>query len=146
MILLVDIDGTVSDHSHRAHHVMQAPKNWDAYYGAMHLDPPIEAAQKALFKLFARHLTILLLTGRPEEYREVTHQWLDRHLPFIMHRPFMRPTGSREPSWAFKERIVGPLAAKGEGIVFIDDDLRNQEMYARYGIFLKAPECWEVLR
>lgn len=147
MILFVDIDGTLFDHSHRIHYVTtDKPKNWAAYYGLMHLDPPIEAAVGPLLRFVQRGFTILLLTGRPEEYRPITHQQLDAHFPFIMHRPFMRPTGDRSKSYLFKESIVGPIAAKREGIVFIDDDLRNVEMFSKYGVFLKAPECWEVLK
>lgn len=150
MLLLIDVDGTLSDHRHRLQLVAgPGKKDYPAFYQQMVFDPPIPEAQSCLFHLTERkNIEVRLLTGRPEEYRQVTRDWLDLHFPFLDGAArcalYMRTTGDHTKSTLFKERVVQSLME--EDIVFVDDDERNAEMYGRYGIYLKAPECWRWLR
>ena len=166
MIVLCDIDGTISDHSGRFHHVSGPVKNWPSYYGAMGDDPPIPAAQKVLPRL-AKMLgqNLVFHTGRPSTYRDVTCEWLLRHFDIdltpktladviTIPRIVMRKEGDYRPAVVYKEELLSFLFGGGSmpaplgrhPVLILDDDLRNAEMYSRYGIFLKAPECWEVFR
>jgi hypothetical protein len=101
-------------------------------------------------------------TGRPAIYRQVTDDWLWRHFNLIaieahkspqnwnQVRLVMRPDGDYRKAVVFKEDFVKFIFNGGTNarnpILLIDDDVRNKEMYARYGVFLKAPECWELMR
>jgi hypothetical protein len=54
MDVVVDLDGTLADCTHRLHHIRgERAKNWDAFFAACHLDQPnpaIVALAKALHK------------------------------------------------------------------------------------------------
>jgi phosphoglycolate phosphatase-like HAD superfamily hydrolase len=73
-----DIDGTLSDCSHRAHHVKYYPKNWASFNSEMVNDSLIESTSVILAALSFNY-TIILVTGRPESYRGVTEEWLKKH-------------------------------------------------------------------
>lgn len=166
MIIVCDVDGTIADHTHRFHHVTtDVPKNWKAYYEKMPLDPPLPGAQLHLKRLVEMMSpNFFFLTGRPEEYRKLTQDWIWQHFGVLASQPslgihsrnaaslVMRPTGDYRKSHVFKMELVeflyggGGALASRHPMLFLDDDLRNQEMYSRFGLFLKAPECWEVMR
>jgi phosphoglycolate phosphatase-like HAD superfamily hydrolase len=161
MWFVIDIDGTLSDHNHRFHHINtpDKKKDWKAYFEAMGDDPPIPAAVTGL-QLLRRSFpneSLFFLTGRPEEYRALTVGWLKKFFNLNTYEPqkagdsiwhpkypvlFMRPTGDHRSSVEYKEGILKTLPTP---LIFLDDDLRNVEMYRRYGLYLKAPECWNVL-
>ena len=149
MIIVCDVDGTLSNHDHRIGLVTGPKKDYEAYYSKMYLDVPFPEAQRVL-KSFTLNpaLGFWLLTGRPERYRAATEAWLREHFSFLTrYHLFMRPDGDYTKASIFKERVLqSKLIAEELEPIFIDDDLRNAEMYSRYGIFLKAPECWEVIR
>jgi hypothetical protein len=165
MTIVLDIDGTLSDHTHRFHFINKLPgekKDWKSYYEAMGEDPPLFGAQvgvrriqQAIGMFPGSQLTFV--TGRPEEYRELTAGWLLRYFEITAHAPpnprepfrypefpqlHMRPTGDYRSSVTYKEEILKKL---WHPMLIIDDDVRNTAMYSHYGIFLKAPECWGVL-
>lgn len=163
MIVVCDLDGTVSDHSKRIHHVTGKKKDYDAYYAGMVDDEPYRAAVEVLPGLVAATSPkFFFLTGRPAIYRQATDDWLWRHFNLIaleahkqpqnwnQVRLVMRPDGDYRKAVVFKEDFIKFLFTGGTNgrspILFFDDDMRNKEMCSRYGIFFKAPECWEVLR
>lgn len=146
MLLIIDVDGTLSDHRHRILFVTgPGKKDYPAYYAKQVFDPPIPEAQSCLFHLTERRrVEIAKLTGRPEEYRKDTEEWLNLHFPFLYGNLYMRSTGDYSKAVVFKETVLKSFMR--DDIVGIDDDERNAEMYGRYGIYLKAPECWRWLR
>jgi hydroxymethylpyrimidine pyrophosphatase-like HAD family hydrolase len=150
MIVLCDIDGTLSDHSHRLHHVTNKPRNYEAYYAAMANDFPIVEASAALGKILETPgVSLVLLTGRPERYRSITKDWLRTNFPEIpYHTPIiMRPDGNYAKASIYKETAIFELLKTGEqSFLFIDDDERNTDMYSKYGIFLLAPACWFIIK
>lgn len=154
MIIVCDIDGTLSDHSHRLHYVTEKkPKDWNRYFSQMILDKPIPEAINALPLIYKRQdVEFHLVTGRPERYRKMTEEWLQTHFPFLVGVPLhMRSDNDRRAARVYKEEVVSSLtdpyfAGDRAGIIFIDDDLRNAEMYSNWGLFLWAPKCWEVFK
>lgn len=161
MIVVCDIDGTISDHSHRIHHVIHKPKDYEAYYSKMSDDPPIADAQRMLPAL-VRHEGdwLMFLTGRPERFRQQTRDWINKHfdvpppmgtnsMTFVrgFSSLLMRPDEDHRPARVYKEGWARAIRSVCHGlIVFIDDDLRNSEMLTGYGVVMKAPECWETMR
>lgn len=99
---------------------------------------------------------VIFLTGRSEKIgkalkfgRRLTTTWL--HNKLEMPRDialFMRPPDDmRAPSVikydVFKHKILPQH--KNRTFVFLDDDKKVLAMYAKYGVTLKAPECWGAL-
>ncbi len=72
-IIIVDIDGTVSNLEHRLCYLME--NNWDAFYEACFKDEPIQDVIDLVAKLM-REYNIVYCTGRREGVRETTIRWL----------------------------------------------------------------------
>lgn len=72
--VVFDMDGTLSDPSHRVHHLEK--KDWDAFYEACAGDTPILPMIETLrAHQFAGH-TVQIWTGRRESTRQKTLDWL----------------------------------------------------------------------
>ena len=82
-IVVCDIDGTVANVDHRRQFVATRPKNWAAWNAGMGRDTVYEDIV-AILDLFAdADFTVILCSGRGEESREVTEQWLsDNDIPY----------------------------------------------------------------
>lgn len=136
-IVIVDIDGTVADVHHRLHHI-QGPgrKNWKRFFEAMDSDTPIAPVIAKVRVLAADH-QIVMLTGRPDDYRDRTIAWLKRHdVPF--DRLLMRRAGDHRSDFVTKEDLLARLPRDRVRLA-IDDRAPVCEMYRRHGL-----EVWEV--
>lgn len=104
-IVLVDIDGTLADVRHRLHHIKNARrKNWKAFFEGMDRDTPI-ASTVAWVRSLAGHHDIIIITGRPEEYRARTEAWLKKNaIPFT--EIFMRRNGDHRPDYEMKKEAL----------------------------------------
>jgi len=88
-IIVVDIDGTIANTEHRKHWVASKPKNWAAWNAGMSLDTPHADIVELLDMFAARGDRIILCSGRGEETRAVTEQWLaDNNIYY--HALYMR--------------------------------------------------------
>lgn len=151
-VVICDLDQTVFDNSHREHLIQGPNPNWDAF-GSPELilkDKPIAAAITALAYVL-KHPTFPLyfLTGRSEVARAATIQCLHSCLPEAKDAPvLMRPDNDFRKAVVFKETEIQKVQARHQkqGMIFIDDDLRNAEMYRKYGVFLHAPGCWDFFK
>lgn len=151
MPIVIDIDGTLANNDHRSHFIeKQEPADWTSFLRAdlVAKDVPIEKTKRALQKLVELKSTIVFLTGRNEGLREVTKQWLFEHYDLDVkdEQLIMRPVGNMLNATQFKgEKIPEILRDFGSEAVFIDDDKYMHAVYERFGIALKAPECWDVM-
>jgi hypothetical protein len=103
MSIIVDIDGTIADNMHRQSVLEAEPKNWDAFFMECHLDLPIEPVIE-IVRLLSLSREILIVTGRPQKYRQLTMFWLKKHnIPW--HHLYMRPEGDYCPDHIIKEEI-----------------------------------------
>ncbi len=87
-IIICDIDGTLADLTHRRHHVLGEKKDWDSFFEAMDTDPLRQSTKDILDSDEMDDCTMVIVSGRPEKYRERTEDWLERHgldgYPLIM--------------------------------------------------------------
>ena len=92
-----DLDGTLADCTHRLHHIIRAPgddrpKDWRALFAAVGGDTPIMPMVEIAQALLSRAHWVIIITGRPDECRSATREWLTRHfgprhrLPLYMRR------------------------------------------------------------
>ena len=75
--IIVDIDGTLADLSHRLHHIKGGRRDYEAFYAAMGADPLIKPIRDLVGILYegayaTGEPVIILCSGRPERYRKVT--------------------------------------------------------------------------
>jgi len=104
-VVLVDIDGTLADVRHRLHHILRGGrKNWKAFFEGADRDTPI-ASTIAWVQSLVPHHEIVILTGRPEQYRKRTMAWLKKQrVPFSAL--VMRRNGDHRPDYEMKRDVL----------------------------------------
>ena len=120
-VILVDIDGTLADVRHRLHHIKGAGrKNWKAFFAAMDGDTPMDETIRWVREL-EKDNHIVVLTGRPEEYRARTERWLRDHgVPF--EKLVMRPQGDHRPDYVVKAEVLRDIPRERIALVIEDRD------------------------
>ena len=78
--VIVDIDGTIADNSHRVHLVTGKNNNWDAFFQIMIDDKPFYKNIQIVQNFFKKEFEILIVTGRYEKHEPITRNWLNKHL------------------------------------------------------------------
>jgi hypothetical protein len=118
-IVIFDIDGTLADISHRRHHVEKKPKDWDAFFHGMSQDKAVHAIVRLCNILYASGLKIILCSGRSEEHRVETVQWLAEN-GVNYHELILRRDGDRRSDVVVKlEMLAGLDRSK---ILFVVED------------------------
>lgn len=132
--LLLDLDGTLCDHSWRIHYAKK--RNWDKYNSLCKDDKPNDPVYRLILDI-QNNYSIIILTGREEKYRSQTVDWLNHHGVKFCHL-FMRPNGEyKKPDYQLKiewiKKIFGGEIK--EHIAFALED-RNQVVnaYRKIGI------------
>src|SRR5512142_2906076 len=64
LLVLVDLDGTLTNPEERLHYVKLGKKNWEKFFEEVDRDPPVEAIVKWAREL-AKEFTVVLVSGRP---------------------------------------------------------------------------------
>ncbi len=106
----------------RPHYIRQAGrrKDWKAFFAAMHRDPPIAEIADWVRQLASDH-RIVIMTGRPEQYRRVTIAWLERFaIPW--DELYMRPVGDHRPDYIVKREMLNALGEARNRVEFVIDD------------------------
>jgi hypothetical protein len=120
-IVVFDIDGVIADVRHRLRFVEQKPKDWDSFFAAMDGDGALETGIALAREQAAQGHRIVYLTGRNEDYRDLTRDWLTRHgLP--EGRLLMRRADDRRPARLFKPAALRRIATDGDIVSVVDDD------------------------
>jgi predicted secreted acid phosphatase len=145
MDVIVDIDGTVADLTHRLHWVTSKPKNYAAFKAASHFDTPIVPVIEAVKALEKAGNTILFVSGREgtTEHRAETMTWLVQNgFEFMLTHPqrlFMRKAGDYRADDVIKEEILDEILMLGfRPSIAFDDRRRVIEMWKRRGILVLA--------
>lgn len=142
---IVDIDGTISNSNHRLHFV-RPPEGVSRDYEAFHLkcneDLPIQSIVD-LVSLLSRDCQIVLCTGRPNAYRDITQDWLDMN-GVVYDQLHMRPDGDTTPAPDYKSRVLAELVSKGHEVFLAIDDQQNVvDMWRANGIHcLQTQAVW----
>lgn len=126
--IIVDLDGTLCDTSHRQHFMEQTPKDWNSFYAGISDDP----IHKHIDKLIRRYrcdtsgsriVDIVFLSGRPDKYEQDTLKWLRTHgYHTNMFELHMRKTGDYRPDYVVKLEIATENNLTPDNVEFILDD------------------------
>ena len=129
-----DIDGTLANGSHRKHFLDQKPRKWDEWEKLLHLDTPNHDIVFFLHLGKAIGMSIVICTGRSEETRKRTEQWLvDHGITYDMM--YMRPAKDyRDDSVIKKEALEKMRMAGYDPKVVFDDRDRVVKMWRDQGI------------
>ena len=136
-LVIFDLDGVISDASHRQHFLRGARQDWRGFFTAAPGDSPYETGLALAASVDDSH-AVAILTARPNYMLDDTRTWLDAHQvrhDLLILRP-KHGRGSHGPSADFKRHELSRLRSVGyEVTAAIDDDERIIEMYRSEGVF-----------
>lgn len=138
--IIFDLDGTLADCRHRLHFVTQYPKNWDAFFAGIGNDT-VHAGVSALLGAVSDYesagggVVPVFCSGRPEDYRTVTAQWIWDQCAVSAQRLYMRPAGDTRKDAIVKLELLEKIRADGYNpILAIDDRPQVIEAWRSAGI------------
>jgi len=133
-VVLVDIDGVLSDASGRQHYLLGENKEWWNFFEAAIGDPPIVESIQLVDRLTQNH-TVILLTARPKRLTEITVNWMSQNNIHWDALEMRQDDDIYTSSPDVKREILHSLQSLGyEPTLAIDDDPRNLVMYQTEGI------------
>src|SRR4051812_16941628 len=118
---IFDIDGTIADLSHRLPHIQKDPKDWRTFFAACANDAPIQHTIKLAIDLALAEANIVYVSGRSDECREATEEWL-RLNALPEGKVYMRKAGDHRPDHQVKVELLEQLRADGHRPVMAFDD------------------------
>jgi len=135
--IIFDVDGTLSDPSHRLHWIRHSPKNWAAFNRGIPNDPPNNDIIWMLKTFHKAGSTILIATGRGEENRTVTENWLRdvAGVEGLYDKLYMRPHRDYRSDDVIKSEILDQMFAEGyDPTMCVDDRQQVVDMYRGRGL------------
>lgn len=131
-IVIFDIDGTLADVSERIHHVRKKPKNWNAFFQGMAQDKAIHSMVRLCNILYASGIHIILCSGRSEEHRQQTIDWLAQQ-GVSYHALLLRKDNDRRTDSVVKREMLANLD-KTKILFVVEDRSRVVEMWRSEGL------------
>jgi hypothetical protein len=134
-VFLCDLDGTVADCSHRLHFIKDKPKNWKAFFAACIDDKLIFEVAYLIRVLADAGKTIVYMSGRSDEVRSQTEDWLSKnHLP--VGKLYMRRAGDYRVDSVVKSEMLDAVLEKHPAWTIagvFDDRQQVVDMYRSRG-------------
>lgn len=145
-IAFFDIDGVLANDTHRVPFALE--RNWIEYFDAkrMAADDVWPQGQERVLDAALSGYTIAYLTGRRQDRRVVTEDWLDS-FGFPAGRLVMRSFQDTMPLANFKERYIAKQVASGNytDVVLFDDDPEVVRFVQEQVGFSAAIHCtWHI--
>lgn len=132
--VIVDVDDTLCDVS-EIRHLYAVPDDFNAFTRASRNCPPRPEVLDWCHRHFHQDgYALLVVTGRSDEFRDITIEWLAEHLPVPYAGLWMRPRGHYGSNVTVKREIHTKLMRSFDIRAAIDDDLQIVEMWAALGI------------
>lgn len=139
MDIIVDIDGTVADPSHRLHLVKDLPPgqkpDWEEFFARVEQDATNEPIVDLVWRLGSTRGTSLIgCTGRPERIRSKTARWLNAAGLFF-DALYMRADGDHRPDHLVKRDLLKQMRLDGfDPKIAIDDRSSVVAMWRSEGL------------
>ena len=134
--VIVDIDGTVLDNSHRQHFIMCKPKDWKSYEAGIHEDTPHYDIIYILEALKAAGSKLVLCTGRKESERNSTINCFRAHyIDNLFEKMYMRADGDYRPDFIVKKELLECIRSDGYNPTIVFEDRSSVvEMWREEGL------------
>lgn len=135
-IVVFDIDGTLANVEHRRQFVATRPKNWAAWNAGMANDTVHEDIKWMLDSFRCRDVftEIILCSGRGEETRAVTEQWLSDN-DIYFSALFMRKAKDYRKDSIVKIELLQQIREQwGEPFLWLDDRTQVVEAIRAEGV------------
>lgn len=136
-VVVFDIDGTVADIEHRRHHVRKEPgvkKDWYRFNLEMVNDKPKNDIIQ-LVRDMSKSYPIVFCSGRTDDFRKETEEWLKTHIPDVKFELYMRPRNDSRQDNIIKEIILDfELQTRYDILCVFDDRDQVVKMWRDRGI------------
>jgi len=133
-VIVFDIDGTLANITHRRHLVEAKPKDWKAFNDGMVHDEPHDDVVDLLDIFAAKNYNIVLCTGRDEDYKQVTRDWLFKH-GILFDGLYMRKSKDRRGDDIIKVELLEEIRKDfGEPWLWFDDRNRVVDAIRAQGV------------
>lgn len=119
---IFDIDGTLADHTHRLYHIAKEPKDWRAFFAEVGGDKRIPHMWELCNDLFCTGSTFVYVSGRSDECRSLTQDWLNWNDFPCSDQLYMRKAGDHRPDYQVKGELLDQLLADGYVPIMAFDD------------------------
>lgn len=152
-IYIFDLDGTLALNEHRQHFINgDGKKDWESFFNALDGDEPNHGVIETM-RTLRKTCHVWIWTGRPEEYKEKTLDWLMNHKVIdnrqcrFWHREpnkfRMRTTGDRTEDYLLKQSWLRnlPEAYLNKIVGVFDDRQSVVDMWRSNGI-----TCFQVAK
>lgn len=123
--IIVDLDGTLADNEHRTDLVRGENKNWNAFFDEIPEDAPNIWCSRLIDAMDQKGYYTVFCTGRPEEYRSITENWLNRYEIAPFHELFMRPSKDYRQDSLIKNIILDFDILPQYNVLFAVDDRKQ---------------------
>lgn len=138
--IIVDLDGTLCDSSHRNIHAQNC--EWDTFHSLLS-DDKVHADVAEFLGMVSRLARTVAVTGRNERYRLETLKWLNHHRIWI-DEILMRPDTDFTPDHELKPKMLEAFYGSKEKVLadvlmVLDDRDKVVESWRNYGL-----PCWQV--
>lgn len=122
--VIFDIDGTIADNTHRLHHILKHPKDWDAFHAGVLDDKPILTMAQLVQVLHRAGIAIVLATCRQDAHRDDTVTWFNNYaIPFTeLH---MCTTGDFRDQAVVKKELLNHILSLGWRPLFVVEDRKS---------------------
>jgi hypothetical protein len=131
--VIVDVDDTLCDVSD-IRHLYAVPDDFRSFTVASRDCLPRREVVDWCHQFHADGHAVLVVTGRSDEFRDITVEWLDEHLLVPYAGLWMRPRGHYGSNARVKRQIHIELARSFDIRAAIDDDPLIVEMWTELGI------------
>lgn len=133
--IIIDLDGTLCNVSHRVHHIQKEPKDWQGFFDACVDDTPNPAIVELYDMASFYGYCIIYVSGRPETHRAQTQAWLKLHCVEFYMLLLMRPAGDYRPDHEVKRELYEQhIAGKYEVLFVVDDRASVVRMWRSLGL------------
>lgn len=133
---IVDMDGTLANLDHRLHHIKGGNADWTSFFSDMDKDLPNDHVVGILKDSYPE-LPWVVCTGRPEPYRKVCEDWLDKHVRSQGIKTIgllMREEGDKRPDDIVKGEMLRDLMEINKVRIVIDDRKCVLQMWNASGL------------
>lgn len=148
MLVLVDIDGTLSNPTHRLHHITGPKKDWTSFYRECGHDPGYSEMIELVRALHRNGSVVVYVTGRPyladddTNIGELTADWL-KAVNCPLGTVYMRKPGDHRQDFEVKRELYLEMILPkfGRADLVIEDRDQVVRMWRTLGI--RTLQCCE---
>lgn len=138
---IFDLDGVLADNSHRQGILEGKPtsKDWNLFFSLSGGDSVYSDTRKLLLTLQAAGYQILIVTGRSEDYEEMTEEWL-KNFGMIPNRLYQRRHKDFRKDFEIKEEIYRTQIQPFYDVLGVFEDRKDcVEMWRKRGLTCYQP-------